>query len=146
LGLAVSIKTLNFKDEVTGRFTKNIRRLDGELRAEAQDCHVRKPYSVLTALIFIPEEAAHDSGTKSSLRHAWEVFERRSGRRSTNNDASLFERIWICIYNTEQDRFGRVRCFDVTEEIPTTGLSDKHVSLSNVVGQIERTFRGRNRR
>jgi hypothetical protein len=146
LGLAVSIKTLNFKDEVTGRFTKNIRRLDGELRAEAQDCHVRQPYSVLTALIFIPEEAAHDSGTKSSLRHAWEVFERRSGRRSTNNDASLFERIWICIYNTEQDRFGRVRCFDVMEEIPTTGLSDKHVSLSNVVGQIERTFRGRNRR
>jgi hypothetical protein len=70
LGLAVSIKTLNFKDEGTGRFTKNIRRLDGELRAEAQDCHVRQPYSVLVGLIFFPEEAARDSGTKSSLRHA----------------------------------------------------------------------------
>jgi hypothetical protein len=67
LGLAVSI-TLNFKDEGTGRFTKNIRRLDGELRAEAQDCHVRQPYSVLAGLIFFPEEAAHDSGTNPSSR------------------------------------------------------------------------------
>jgi hypothetical protein len=98
LGLAVSIKTLNFKDEGTGRFTKNIRRLDGELRAEAQDCHARQPYSVLAGLIFFPEDAAYDSGTKSSLRHAWEVFERRGGRRSTNNETSLFERIWICVY------------------------------------------------
>jgi hypothetical protein len=43
LGLAVSIKTVNFKDEKTGRFTKNIRRLDGELRAEAQDV-ITHPY------------------------------------------------------------------------------------------------------
>jgi hypothetical protein len=146
LGLAVSIKTLNFKDEGTGRFTKNIRRLDGELRAEAQDCHVRQPYAVLTGLIFFPEEAAHDSAIRSSLRHAWEVFERRAGRKSTNNEASLFERIWICVYDTEQNRFGHVRCFDAADEIPTTGLPEKCASLSNVIGQIERTFLGRNKR
>lgn len=75
LGLGVSIKTVNFKDELTGRYTKNIKRLDGELRAEAQDYHVRQPFSVLAGMVFLPEEAAYDSGSKSSLRHAWEVFE-----------------------------------------------------------------------
>ncbi len=92
LGLAVSIKTVNFKDEKTGRFTKNIKRLDGELRAEAQDCHTRQPYAVLAALIFFPEAAAHDSNTRSSLRHAWDVFERRGGRTSTNNEASCIRK------------------------------------------------------
>jgi len=47
LRLGVSIKTVNFRDEKTGRFTKNIRRLDGELRAEAQDYHVRQPFPCL---------------------------------------------------------------------------------------------------
>jgi hypothetical protein len=146
LGLAVSIKTINFKDERTRRFTKNIKRLDGELRAEAQDCHARQPYAVLAGLIFFPEEAAYDSGIRSSLRHAWEVFERRGGRRSTNNEASLFERIWICVYDSGNDDFGRVRCFDIADEIPTTGLPEKCASLSSVVDQIERMFGSRNKR
>jgi hypothetical protein len=55
LGFGVSIKTLNFRDESTGRFTKNIKRIDGELRAEAQDYHVRQPFSVLAGLVFLPE-------------------------------------------------------------------------------------------
>jgi hypothetical protein len=146
LGLAVSIKTVNFKDEKTGRFTKNIKRLDGELRAEAQDCHARQPYAVLAALIFLPEEAAHDSNSKSSLRHAWDVFERRSGRTSTSNETSLFERIWICVYNSDKGSFGEVRCFDTAGEMPATSLPDKHSTLSDVIEQIERAFRSRNRR
>jgi hypothetical protein len=146
LGLAVSIKTVNFKDEKTARFTKNIKRLDGELRAEAQDCHARQPYAVLAALIFFPEEAAHDSNARSSLRHAWEVFERRGGRTSTVNETSLFERIWICVYNSDKSNFGRVQCFDTAEEIPATGLPDKHSTLSDVIAQIDRAFRSRNRR
>ncbi len=41
LALGVSIKTLNFSDEGSGRFTKNATRIDNELRAEALDYHVR---------------------------------------------------------------------------------------------------------
>ncbi len=67
LGLGVSVKTLNFRDEATGRFTKNVKRLDGELRAEAQDYHVRQPFAVLIALVFLPEEASRDSEVRSSF-------------------------------------------------------------------------------
>jgi len=145
LGLGVSIKTLNFRDEGTGRFTKNIKRLDGELRAEAQDYHVRQPFAVLAALVFMPDEAAHDSKTKSSLRHAWEVFRWRAGRKSNANDASLFERLWLCVYRTATKEFGLCSCYDVSEEFPPTGLPKHSRFLSHVISQIETEFRKRNK-
>jgi hypothetical protein len=145
LGLGVSIKTLNFRDEGTGRFTKNVKRLDGELRAEAQDYHVRQPFSVLAALVFMPDEAARDSSSKSSLRHAWEVFGRRSGRMSTNDDASLFERFWLCVYSTEGERFGECRYYDVAKDFPVTEVPDRGQSLSEVLFEIEREFVNRNK-
>jgi hypothetical protein len=146
LGLGVSIKTLNFRDEGTGRFTKNVRRLDGELRAEAQDYHVRQPFAVLAALVFMPEEAAYDSEAKSSLRHAWEVFRGRGGRTSNVNDASLFERLWLCVYQTSKNNFGGCLCYDVAEEFPPAGLPEHGRSLSYVVSQIEAEFARRNKR
>jgi hypothetical protein len=57
LGLGVSIKTINFRDLKTGRYTKNYTRVDNELRAEAADYHERQPYSVLCAVFFLPSDA-----------------------------------------------------------------------------------------
>ena len=145
LGLGVSIKTLNFRDETTKRFTKNIKRLDGELRAEAQDYHVRQPFAILVALVFMPDEAAEDSEVKSSLRHGWEVFRNRSGRRSNTNDVSLFERLWLCVYVTSKEKFGECKCYDVSEEFPSTGLPKSGATLSQVLHEIEAEFRKRNK-
>ena len=145
LGFGVSIKTLNFRDEATGRFTKNIKRLDGELRAEAQDYHVRQPFAVLGGLVFMPDEAAGDGGIKSSLRHAWEVFRHRSGRTSHSNESSQFERLWLCVYSSNPEVFGQCRCYDVAEEFPSSGLPERSHSLSQIVGQVEREFRKRNK-
>ncbi|MGH6923473.1 MAG: hypothetical protein ACRED5_07010 [Propylenella sp.] len=145
LGLGVSIKTLNFRDEATGRYTKNIKRLDGELRAEAQDYHVRQPFSVLIALVFMPEDSAYDSENRSSLSHAWEVFQRRTGRKTTSNEASRFERMWLCVYATEPGRFGICRCFDVSDSVPSTGLPGESQRLSDVLNEIELEFANRNR-
>jgi hypothetical protein len=46
LGLGVFVKTLNFKDPKSQRYTKNYSRIDNELRAEASDYHERQPYAV----------------------------------------------------------------------------------------------------
>jgi hypothetical protein len=146
LGLGVSIKTLNFRDEGTGRFTKNVKRLDGELRAEAQDYHLRQPFAVLIALVFMPDEAANDSKTKSSLRHAWEVFRGRSGRKSTTNEASLFERFWLCVYSTARDSFGTCQCYEVADEFPLTGVPTHGRTVSHVLAQIEAEFAKRNKK
>jgi hypothetical protein len=145
LGLGVSIKTLNFRDEATGRFTKNVKRLDGELRAEAEDYHRRQPFAVLTALVFVPDEAANDSESKSSLRHAWELFRRRSGRESDRGEASLFERLWLCVYSTSPAEFGQCRCYDVADEFPRSGLPEVGYALTEIQSRIEAEFRKRNK-
>ena len=147
LGLAVSVKTINFKDEKTKRFTKNIKRADGELRAEAQDCHKRQPYAVLVGVILLPGESADDGVEKgSSLHHAWDVFSRRGGRRSTDGDTSLFEKVFIGLYESAGDRAGTVAFFDVAEEPPHKGPPLPMVPFSTVIKQIERAFHERNRR
>jgi hypothetical protein len=66
LGLGVSIKTINFRDLKTGRYTKNYTRVDNELRAEAADYHERQPYSVLCAVVFLPSDACED-GSKGAI-------------------------------------------------------------------------------
>jgi len=145
VGLAISIKTINFKDEKTKRYTKNIKRVDGELRAEALDYHKRQPYAVFGALIFLPSDASEDGAAgRSSLRHAWEIFRRRGGRREHTDDQSLFEVVYLCVYDSTEEHFGRCRCYSVTGEMPFTGLPDQELTLSDVLKDVRDTFTTRN--
>lgn len=118
LGLGVSIKTVTLPDPKTGRFTKNYSRIDNELRAEATDYHVRQPYSVLCAVLFLPREAALDSRSErggedsiSSFAAAVRYFRPRGGRRGPDETADRFELVCIGLY----DQHGKVepRFFDV---------------------------------
>jgi hypothetical protein len=146
LGFAVSIKSINFVDEASKRYTKNIKRADGELRAEAQDCHKRQPYAVLVALIFLPKDAAEDgAGDVSSLYHAWDVYSRRGGRKSTDADVSLFESVFIGLYESAGESAGTVVFLDVADEPPKRGMPTKTIKFSTIIQHIERTYRERNR-
>lgn len=145
LGLAVSIKTVNFKDEMTRRFTKNIKRADGELRAEAQDCHTRQPYAVLAGIVLLPMESATDGiDGRSSLKHAWDVYRHRSGRSSADADHSQFETFYIGVYDTSHERHGSVLFFDMASEPPDRGLPTTTQTMSQVIDAISATFRIRN--
>lgn len=100
LELAISIKTVNFKDEKTNRYTKNTKRMDGELRAEAEDVHKRQPYAVVVAYLFLPIEAATD-GKVSSAKHNAETLVLRAGRTDTKNEHSLVELAFMGLYTDE---------------------------------------------
>lgn len=146
LGLAISIKTINFKDEKTRRYTKNIKRADGELRAEAQDCHTRQPYAVLAAIVLMPMEAANDGiDGRSSLKYAWDVYRNRGGRSSTDADHSKFEALFIGVYETSGERFGTVKFFDVGTEPPDRGLPSDLNTMNEVLSKISQVFRSRNK-
>lgn len=142
LGLAVSIKTTNFSDEKTGRFTKNVKRVDGELRAEAQDCHTRQPFAVLAALWFFPAEAARDGSGDgpSSLVHAAETLAKRSGRPNQEGEHSRFELAFIGVYHED----GVVDFFPVSERFPNAGLPTYKLTATEVLARIEQTFAERN--
>lgn len=86
----VSIKTYTFRDyhgrargkpSHLGRYTKNVKRNDMELRDEADTLHRRQPYAVLNALFLLPEDACWDGITgHSSFAHDVFTPRKRAGR------------------------------------------------------------------
>ena len=123
LGLGVSIKTLNFRDPKTKRYTKNYTRIDNELRAEAHDYHERQPYAVLVALVFLPADAC-DDGMKqnpSSFGNAVYLFRGRTGRQRPTDSPGLFEAVFIGLYEPDGDLRGQVAFFDVMTNPPKQG-------------------------
>lgn len=150
LGLGVSIKTLNFRDADSGRYTKNYTRIDNELRAEALDYHERQPWAVLAAVIFLPVDACDDykasarKEANSSFGQAIKVFRYRGGRNCPTDAGQLFERVFVGLYAIDDDDPWDVRFFDVMQAPPRSGRPSKTLSLEEVLAQIVQTYDGRN--
>lgn len=146
LGLGLSIKTINFRDAKTKRYTKNYTRVDNELRAEAADYHERQPYSVLCAVIFLPFDACDDGGmAPSSFGQAVQIFRYRAGREKPVDDPTLFERILIGLYEADPARFGHVAFFDVMDAPPRIGKPEKLISFKGAVEAIVTAYDQRNK-
>jgi len=117
----VSIKTYTFRDthratgtKLThiGRYVRNVKRNDMELRDEADTLHRRQPYAVLTALFFMNEDACWDGIIgQSSFAHAVFTLRKRTGRNSPDGRFDLFEYVFIGLF----DEVGHVRFFDVRQ-------------------------------
>ncbi len=159
LGLlvAVSVKTLTFRDwvakeERAGRYTKNMLRNDHELRAEASVVHRRQPYSVLIGCLFLPTDACDDGGAgdraTSSFAHAVVTLRKRTGRQGPADQAELFERVFIGLFELEGAARGAVRFFDVSKPPPRVGRPRRvdTVDLRAVVDQIRAVEQVRNER
>lgn len=145
LGLGVSIKTINFRDGATKRYTKNYTRADGELRAEGSDYHVRQPYAVMVAVIFIPLDACEDAKRDpSSFGQAVKIFRFRGGRDEPAADPNLFEAVFIGLYDTAPERFGETIFFDVRNAPPKAGPPQNSMSFAELVDEIRRTYDRRN--
>lgn len=117
----VSIKTLTFRDTHTdpetkekyvGRYQRNVKRNDMELRDEADTLHRRQPFAVLTALMFVPRDACWDGVTgNSSFAHMVFTLRKRSGRDSPEGRFDLFERVFVGLIDFD----GGVGFFDVMQ-------------------------------
>lgn len=145
LGLGVSIKTINFPDPKTRRYTKNYTRVDAELRAEASDYHVRQPYAVLVAVIFLPADACDDGRREpSSFGQAVKAFRFRSGRAEPEDDPNLFERVFIGLYETSDSCWGQVGFFDVGTAPPKHARPSKLMGFDELLDEIRRAYDLRN--
>jgi hypothetical protein len=145
LGLGLSIKTINFPDPSTGRYTKNYTRVDAELRAEASDYHVRQPYAVLVAIVFLPANACDDGRRDpSSFGQAVKAFRFRSGRAEPDDDPNLFERVFVGLYETDAPSWGKVGFFDVDNAPPKQGRPGSLMGFDELLREIRRTYDERN--
>ena len=148
LALGVSIKTLNFPDEGSGRFTKNATRIDNELRAEAQDYHHRQPYCVLAALIFVPEATVRDHGSRgrTSFRHIYETLSKRAGRQDHAGPHDRFELVYLITYEDDENSpsFGRMRLTEVRAPTDATDEPADATTFDDLIRAIGTTFQTRN--
>jgi len=145
LGLGVSIKTINFRDAASKRYTKNYTRADGELRAEASDYHERQPYAVMVAVVFLPADACDDALTGvSSFGAAVQIFRNRASRHSHEDAPMLFERVFIGLYETAETAFGEVGFFDVMTPPPRRGRPRAMLGMGELIGEIVATYDHRN--
>lgn len=107
LALGVSLKSINFVDPGSARYTKNYSRNDNELRAEATDYHQRQPYAVLVGVLFLPAESCDDGNRSadgiSSFGAAVRYFRPRAGRQSPRQEVEQFERFFIGLYEPNGD-------------------------------------------
>jgi hypothetical protein len=131
--LGVSIKTYSFRDfhgatkarpAHLGRYVRNVKRNDMELRDEADILHRRQPYAVLFALFFLPRDAAWDGATgQSSFAHAVFTFRKRTGRTAADAARTdLFEKAYIGLF----DDNGAVEFFDV-EDSPARNQPPRNI-------------------
>jgi len=146
LGLGISVKTLNFSDGKSKRYTKNYTRVDGELRAEASDYHERQPYAVMVAAVFLPIDCCDDkaSDAPSSFGKAVQTFRFRAGRTNPDGPEMLFEKVYIGLYDTSPERFGTVGFFDVMDKPPKHGRPAKLLTMREMLDGIVRAYDGRN--
>jgi hypothetical protein len=156
LALGVSVKTINYRDPGTRRYTKNYSRNDNELRAEAMDYHQRQPYAVLVGLLFLPVDACDDAGEGkgedanqgiSSFGAAVRFFRnRRTPRPSHDDEPDMFERFFVGLYDHDGPTRGELRFFDVMAAPPRARRPrpDETFGLSDVATQIRATYDARN--
>jgi hypothetical protein len=150
LGLGVSIKTLNFRDPKTKRYTKNYSRIDNELRAEATDYHMRQPYAVLVAILFLPQGSCDDgkagsARSVSSFGAAVRFFRPRAGRLRPTDDPERFEGFFIGLYDPDEPA-APARFFDVGDPPPRARrpVSDELYCFDDVVAKITAAYDHRN--
>jgi len=147
LGLGVTVKTLNFRDQKSKRYTKNYTRIDNELRAEAKDYHVRQPYSVLVGALYLPADACDDGKANgSSFARAVGIFRQRAGRVKPSNEQELLERFFVALYEHEVSARGTVSYFDVVHSAPELGRPAKDLCFTHeeFLGEIKSAFKVRN--
>lgn len=102
LGLAISVKTINFRDLASGNFQKNLTNRRGDMLFEAVTLHRRFPYAVLGGFFFLDREAANDQTAlrRSTFENAHPRFSLFTGRDDPAGRDEQYERIFIVLLDS----------------------------------------------
>jgi hypothetical protein len=145
LGLALSFKSVHWGERAAGDvdFIHNLKRNDEELRVEATSHHLRQPYAVLAAVIFLPLEACTDLEPTSSFASWVEYLWSLKGRTEPEDPPDRFELVFIALYarnGTELGFYqvgGQVAC-------PRSGRPKSLLTLGEFLRLIKKTYDVRN--
>jgi hypothetical protein len=131
--LAVSVKTILFKDRATQNFQKNLTNRRADLLNEAVTLHRRFPYAVLAALLIFDIGAEND-GTgrrKSTFLNAGPRLRLFTGRQDPAGRDEQYEKFYVLLADLN-DTSPSIRAYeanDLVTEVPLAAAFDTLVSL-----------------
>lgn len=144
LGLAMSFKSVHVGEQMRGDadFIHNLKRNDEELRVEATAHHLRQPYAVMVAVVFLPFESCTDLDTSSFaswVQYLWPL----KGRTEPEDAPDLFELVFLGLYARDGRELGfyevggQVKC-------PRTGRPSQLLTMSEFLRRVKTTYDKRN--
>lgn len=97
--LAISVKSINFRDGRSGNYQKNLMNRRGDMLIEAVTLHRRFPYSVLAGFFFM-DRGAETDGTarrRSTFTNAHPRLRLFTGRDDPAGRDEQFERLYLML-------------------------------------------------
>ena len=106
LVLAISIKTINFRDKRSKNFQKNLTNRRGDMLFEAVTLHRRFPYAVLGGLFFLDKGAAddHTERRRSTFLNAHTRLRMFTGREDPGGRDEQYERLYLLLLDASSSR------------------------------------------
>ena len=145
LGLALSFKSVHYGERDSGKsdFIHNMKRNDEELRVEATGHHLRQPYSVMVAVVFLPFESCHDLNKTSSFGSWVEYLWPLRGRSEPEDPPDRYELVFIGLYARDGKEMG---FYEIGGNVPCPrkGRPRKLLSLADFLLRIKETYDERN--
>lgn len=106
--LAISIKTISFRDSKTKNYQKNLQNRKGDLVFEVATLHKRFPYAVIGGLFFLYQDAEKDNVGQariSTFDRAHQVLKMFNRRLGTRNEDSKFEYLAVGLYQSVPPKY-----------------------------------------
>jgi hypothetical protein len=137
--LAISIKTINFRDGRSRNFQKNLTNRRGDMLGEALTLHRRFPYAVVAGFLFLDKDAKTDQTTqrKSTFENAFPRLRIFTGRQDPAGRDEQFERLYLLL--VDANPFTPAwECYHVNDPTTMVGLESVFDELVMLVA--ERNF------
>lgn len=128
--LALSIKTINFKDQKTGNYQKNLTNRRNDMLYESTTLHRRFPYATLGGFFFLDAEAK-DDGThnrQSTFLNAHRRLKMFTGRNDPAGRPEQFERLFIVLVDASPAK--------VDYEVYRAGEPTAPIALDEALGEL----------
>lgn len=131
--LAISIKSINWRDRRTRNFQKNLINRRGDMLIEAVTLHRRFPYAVLAGFFILDREAAEDQTARrmSTFHNAHNRLRLFTHREDPAGRDEQYERLYLCLLdaNRFQPTFEVYAVGDPATPIPLEQVFDELVNL-----------------
>jgi hypothetical protein len=128
--LALSVKTINFKDQKTANYQKNLTNRRNDLLFESTTLHRRFPYATLGGFFFLDVGARNDGtdNRRSTFLNAHRRLKMFSGREDPAGRPEQYERLYVVLVDASPS--------EVAYEVYCAGDPDTQISLDQALGEL----------